>query len=95
MWVCDRNIWRWNWCATIGTRLETGSELVFRPIGLNSTELIVEILNLIVETDATDRQEEETLLSQRGRAMLYVCIASIQNVERSFIINVKKTSTEV
>jgi len=26
---------------------------------------------------------QEALLSQRGRAMLRVCIASIQNVERS------------
>ena len=30
-----------------------------------------------------DQHKQEALLSQRGRAMLRVCIASIQNVERS------------
>ena len=30
--------------------------------------------------------EQEALLSQRGRAMLRVCIASIQNVERSLLL---------
>ena len=46
-------------CATIGSRLETGSELVFRvitppPIGLNSTQLVVEILNLFRLTRLTE-----------------------------------------
>ena len=30
--------------------------------------------------------KQEALLSQRGRAMLRVCIASIQNVERSLLL---------
>jgi len=29
---------------------------------------------------------QEVLLSQRGRAMLRICIASIQNVERSLLL---------
>jgi len=36
--------------------------------------------------------EQEALLSQRGRAMLRVCIASIQNVERSLLLFVISAS---
>jgi len=36
--------------------------------------------------------EEEAVLSQRGRAMLRVCIASIQNVERSLLLLVVSAS---
>ena len=36
--------------------------------------------------------EQEALLSQRGRAMLRVCIASIQNVERSLLLLVVSAS---
>ena len=35
---------------------------------------------------------QEALLSQRGRAMLRVCIASIQNVERSLLLLVVSAS---
>jgi len=36
--------------------------------------------------------KQEALLSQRGRAMLRVCIASIQNVERSLLLLVVSAS---
>ena len=36
--------------------------------------------------------EQEALLSQRGRAMLHVSIASIQNVERSLLLLVVSAS---
>ena len=36
--------------------------------------------------------EQEALLSQRGRAMLRVCLASIQNVERSLLLLVVSAS---
>jgi len=36
--------------------------------------------------------QQEALLSQRGRAMLRVCIASIQNVERSLLLLVVSAS---
>ena len=35
---------------------------------------------------------QEALLSQRGRAMLRICIASIQNVERSLLLLVVSAS---
>ena len=38
------------------------------------------------------RRKQEALLSQRGRAMLRVCIASIQNVERSLLLIVVSAS---
>jgi len=36
--------------------------------------------------------DQEALLSQRGRTMLRVCIASIQNVERSLLLLVISAS---
>ena len=39
-----------------------------------------------------DDDDEEDLLSQRGLAMLRVCIASIQNVERSLLLLVVSAS---
>jgi len=36
--------------------------------------------------------EQEAVLSQRGRAMLRVCIASMQNVERSLLLLVVSAS---
>jgi len=36
--------------------------------------------------------EQEALLSQRGRAMLCVCIASIENIERSLLLLVVSAS---
>ena len=36
--------------------------------------------------------QQETLLSERGRAMLRVCIASIQHVERSLLLLVVSAS---
>jgi len=36
--------------------------------------------------------KQEALLSQRGRAMLRVCIASIQNVERGLLLLVVSAS---
>jgi len=36
--------------------------------------------------------EQEALLPQRGRAMLRVCVASIQNVERSLLLLVVSAS---
>jgi len=40
----------------------------------------------------THNRSQEALLSQRGRAMLRVCIASIQNVERSLLLLVVSAS---
>ena len=39
-----------------------------------------------------EKLRQEALLSQRGRAMLRVCIALIQNVERSLLLLVVSTS---
>ena len=40
----------------------------------------------------TNKKLQEALLSQRGRAMLRVCIASIPNVERSLLLLVPSVS---
>jgi len=44
------------------------------------------------ETDAQWVCRQEALLSQRGRAMIRVCIASIQNVEHSLLLLVVSAS---
>ena len=43
-------------------------------------------------SDFYDVIKQEALLSQRGRAMLRICIASIQNFERSFLLLVVSAS---
>ena len=43
-------------------------------------------------TKSSHVNKQEALLSQRGRAMLRVCIASIQHVERSLLLLVVSAS---
>ena len=54
---------------------------------VNNVKLALTIVLLKVRKDV-----QEALLSQRGRAMLRVCIASIQNVERSLLLLVVSAS---
>jgi len=49
-------------------------------------------LSLLVLRVVIKHLIQEALLSQRGRAMLRVCIASIQNVERSLLLLVVSDS---
>ena len=44
--------------------------------------LVVEVMTAV----CLHINKQEALLSQRGRAMLRVCIASIQNVEHSLLL---------
>jgi len=46
----------------------------------------------LAEAQTTLERHQEALLSQRGRAMLRVYIASIQNVERSILLLVVSAS---
>ena len=49
-------------------------------------------LDVIFRVSCTYKNEQESLLSQRGRAMLRVWIASMQNVERSLLLSVFSAS---
>jgi len=67
----------------------TGSQLSPPVMSGYSYSLI--LMKLGTQVLCTNTQQE-ALLSQRGRAMLRVCIASIQNVERSLLLCVVSAS---
>ena len=62
---------------------------------VEDTERLKQFVKCVLTTQARQDKnviKQEAMLSQRGRAMLRVCIASIQNVERSLLLLVVSAS---